>query len=167
MTPLFGPGWGNYAIQGIMEIQLPDPVPLRPETPGWGLLLVASVCVLAYKSWQRYRRYRRNAYRRESRAALEKLRVQFAAGDVTALRELAPLLRGTALQATGRSASVLDQGSLWQETLDRLAPQLPPLPTQRLHELAYAPLTDNLPQDSDALVNSLARWIEEHHDRQS
>ena len=28
MTEIFGPGWGNYAIRGIVEAEVPEPVDL-------------------------------------------------------------------------------------------------------------------------------------------
>jgi hypothetical protein len=44
MTPLFGPGWGNYAIRGIVEIEVPEAVSLLPRRRAGGLCLRCCSC---------------------------------------------------------------------------------------------------------------------------
>ena len=165
MTPAFGPGWGNDAIRGIVEVSLPETVPFRPETPGWWLLSGALLIGVGRIVWRHYRRYRRNAYRREALFRLDDIRRRLHRGERAALRELAPLLRATFLHATERGDKPPPSGAAWQQGLDAMAPDLAPLPAQRLHELAYAPLSESSATGAEGLIDSLAQWIERHHAR--
>ena len=106
-------------------------------------------------------RWRADRYRREALAALESLRDRVAGGDTTALSELAPLLRATALQVLPRSRAAALSGGAWRDALAALAPELPPLPVEQLHCLAYAS-PDPTGVDSRALFDLLERWIREH-----
>lgn len=167
MTPLFGPGWGNYAIAGIVEIALPEPVSLFPSTPGWWLLLLALCIFAGRRAMQRWRRYRRNAYRRAAISALEKLHNRYDSGDPSALGELAALLRATAIQACGDRESLASlRGQAWRETVAGLAPAQPPLPTETLDALAYAPRPSNdMPSETThyaALFHALDDWLRHH-----
>lgn len=163
MTALFGPGWGNYAIRGIVEIELPAPVSLLPQTPGWGLLL-AFVCVALLRAgWRRRRRWQANRYRREALALLGELQSRVAAGDSSALLELAPLLRATAIQASSRQTIASASGKDWAQALATLAPGLPPLPLDQLQALAYAPQPASATVETAQLFEQLRRWIESHH----
>ena len=164
MTPLFGPGWGNYAIRGIVEIDVPAPPPFRPETPAWWVLLALLLALLARRAWQRYQRYRRNAYRRSALATLAALRCAYEAGDSSPLRELAPLLRATAITARGRADIAGLHGDAWQAAVDALAPGLTPLPTRLLHELAYRPLPAPADARHAGIFDLLEHWIRQHRD---
>jgi hypothetical protein len=162
MTPLFGPGWGNYAIRGIVEVEVPEPVSLLPQTPGWWLLLALALLALLRFAWRRLRRWQRNRYRREALQMLAGLRARFDAGDDSALLELAPLLRATALQASTRTVVASARGGDWARELAILAPALPPLPVDTLQTLAYAPPTDAPREETAGLFDQLQRWIEQH-----
>lgn len=161
MTPLFGPGWGNYAIQGIVETTLPEAVSLMPQTVGWLILLGFLTLFLAYKGWQRRQRWLRDRYRRDALAALQKLRQQYEGGDAQALRDLAPLLRATALAACGdrRLASV--RGQAWADELRTMAPDAKPLDVATLDALAYGQSSQN-PDEGLTLFAGLAEWIQRH-----
>ncbi|WP_439106065.1 DUF4381 domain-containing protein [Congregibacter sp.] len=162
MTEIFGPGWGNYAIRGIIETSLPEQVSLWPATSGWWVLLGLFICGGLYWVWTRWQHYRRNRYRREAQESLNSLEAQYQSGDQESLRKLAPLLRATALAATGhRSELASVKGDRWQQALHDLAPKLPALPVSQLEALAYQPLTQsNL--NPDALFTQLRNWIAAH-----
>jgi hypothetical protein len=167
MTPLFGPGWGNYAIRGIAETAIPDSVSLMPQTPGWWVLLALALAGAAH--WVRRRRhnYLRNRYRREALAELQRLQRRYRDGDRQSLRELAPLLRATALQALGSRELANASGEAWQQALEKLAPGVSPPPVRDINQLAYAPLpaSHNAVESSarvEALFAQLRRWIEQH-----
>lgn len=166
MTPLFGPGWGNYAIKGIVEVAEPLGVSLLPQTPGWYVLAVALLIVVALRIRQRRQRWKANAYRREALAELQRLSQRIEGGDDTAARELAPLLRATALHATERAAVAATEGDAWQAQLAQLAPRCDPLPVDTLHQLAYASGTDTaqgLPAaELQSLLQRLEHWIAAH-----
>lgn len=162
MTPLFGPGWGNYALQGLVEIQLPDPVALVPQTTGWGLLLLVIACLALRRGWRRYRRWLRDRYRREALGLLDRIRSRAVAGDVSALRELAPTLRAAACSAAGRERVAGLTGDAWARALRDLAPGLPALPVDRIEALAYAPLGPEDLNGAEDLIAHLGRWMEGH-----
>lgn len=162
MTPLFGPGWGNYAIAGIVETALPESVSLLPQTPGWALLTALLIAYLAYRLLVLWRSYRRNQYRRDALAALAHLQQRIEAGDEQALRELAPLLRATALRAAPASKLVRLSGDAWATAIGDLAPGLPALPMDTLQSLAYAPLPPPKDIDYHSLLERMEFWIREH-----
>ncbi|MFT4872689.1 DUF4381 domain-containing protein [Congregibacter sp.] len=162
MTEIFGPGWGNYAIRGIIETSIPEQVSLRPATPGWWILLGLLGCSVIYVIWKRWQQHLRNRYRRDAQTALDKLETDYQGGDRECLRELAPLLRATALHATGQREELASvSGQAWQQALQDMAPKLPPLPIPQLEALAYRPLSDGSP-GLDSLFTELRHWIALH-----
>jgi hypothetical protein len=167
VTPLFGPGWGNYAIRGIVETAVPDPVSLMPQTPGWWLLLALALAGAAHWIRRRLHKHRRNRYRREALAQLQLLQRRYRDGDHQSLRELAPLLRATALQAVNTRELASISGESWEQALEKLAPGVSPPPVREISQLAYAPLpaSNNGAQSAarvDALFAQLRLWIEQH-----
>ena len=163
MTELFGPGWGNYSIRGIVEITLPEPVSWFPQTPGWWLLLGGILLAALLALWRGLQRWRRNRYRREGLATLDRLEQRYRAGDQAVLRELAPLLRATALHAVPHRSELTGlRGDAWAQTLARLAPSLPPVPVAELEVLAYAPLDTQRGSGREALFGSVRDWISNH-----
>lgn len=165
MTPLFGPGWGNYAIQGIIETSLPAQVSLRPATPAWWILVGLVIGTALYWIFKRRQRYLKNAYRREAQRTLNALEAAYNSGDRDCLRQLAPLLRATALQATAnREQLAAVAGEPWQKALLALAPKLPPLPVRQLEALAYQPLSE-ADQDWSSLFAQLREWVAAHESR--
>ena len=162
MTELFGPGWGNYAIRGIIETSVPEKVSLWPSTPGWWALLSVTIFGAIYWGWIRWQKHLRNRYRRDAQQALNDLEAAYLSGDSQSLRELAPLLRATAIAATGQRHELASvSGDAWQEALQTMAPKLPPLPVSELDALAYQPL-DPASQDIASLFIQLRTWISSH-----
>lgn len=164
MTPLFGPGWGNYALEGLMEISLPQAPALWPSTPAWTVLGCMFAAMILWAALQRWRRWRRDRYRRVATASLAALRRRCEAGDATAAGELTPLLRAVALQALPRGTAASCQGARWAQTLAELAPGLPLLPLTRLHLLTYAGACATR-EESLALIDAVERWVEQHEGR--
>lgn len=162
MTPIFGPGWGNYAIQGIVEIQIPAPTSFYPATPGWLLLAICVTLWIAAQVARRWQRHKNNQYRRDAKAALTDLSERLAKGDRHALRLLAPLLKRTLLEARGRSAlSNLDEADLASQ-FQQWAPSAAPLPFNQIHRFAYAPLPERVPDDYRELISGIESWIKQH-----
>ena len=161
MTPLFGPGWGNYAIRGIVETPLPPAVALTPQTAGWALLLAGILLAIAYGAWQRRKRWLRERYRRDALAALRSLRERHEGGDVRALRELAPLLRATALAAAADRRLAPLRGEEWAKQLHAMAPGVDRIDVTVLDALAYAPGTPE-PDQVALLFDRVGAWIEGH-----
>lgn len=162
MIPLFGPGWGNYALQGLVEISLPPAVSLLPQTPGWAVLALGLVGCAGHFAWRRYQCWRRDAYRRQAHAALRALRQRIERGDHSALRELAPLLRAAVLARAPREQVASLSGERWSAQLHALAPQLPPLPVAELHRLAYAPIDADALAVAVPLLDQVDAWLLGH-----
>lgn len=165
MTELFGPGWGNYAIQGIIEVTPPEPVSLLPQTPGWFVLAAVLALLITRLGWRKLRRWQHNRYRRDALTRLEQLRARVDGGDMTALQELAFLLRATALHAAPREQVASCSGSQWEVAVAQLAPQLAPLPVATFHRLAYQTPHTADAMNAGALLDQLERWILQHRGR--
>lgn len=162
MIEPFGPGWGNPSLRSIIEPEAPGAISLAPATPGWWALLLV-LCWLLFKTVRRRRRrYARDRYRREALTRLADIERRLNAGAVDAARELAPLLRATAIAAAGRERFVGSRGEAYAAALARLSPNQDPLPLAEIDLLAYAPLSDSSHLDLDAIVASLEHWIEHH-----
>lgn len=162
MTPLFGPGWGNYAIRGIVEIDLPSPVSMQPQTPGWYALALLIVIGFLWSSFALSRRYIRNRYRRQAVKRLAELRARYLGGEPEALRGLAPLLRATALAAGDRTQIAQLEGEEWQQALNQMAPKTAPVPVDLLEKLAYQPSPGLVSEQYAELFSTLKRWIVKH-----
>jgi hypothetical protein len=161
MNDVFGPEWGNPSLRAIIEAEFPEPVSLIPATPGWWILLLALVALLLRALWRRRQRYLRDQYRRDALAQLATIKARLGAGALEAARELAPLLRATAIAAAGRDAVSGLQGDAYAAALAELAPDQDRLPVAELQRLAYAPLDDEA-LDIEAFIAPLERWIQQH-----
>ena len=164
MTPIFGPGWGNYAIDGIVETTMPNTVSLLPQTPGWALLLLVVLVTSVHRLWLRRQRWLQNRYRREALTQLAELKARFKQGEQSVLRDLAPLLRATAIAATDDRSLAPLRGEAWANALAAMDPAAHPLlPVERLEQLAYEPMPHASPGDGEALFMAIEQWITQHH----
>lgn len=162
MNEVFSPEWGNPSLRTIIEAEFPEPISLMPSTPGWWILLLAVVGLLLRVIWRRRQRYLQDRYRRDALAQLAAIKEQLGAGALDAVRELAPLLRATAIVAAGRDAMAGLQGDAYSSALAELAPHQDSLPVADLQRLAYAPLDDIKGLDIDSVLIELERWIQQH-----
>lgn len=162
MNKVFEPGWGNPSLRTIFETEFPEPISLTPATPGWWFLFLVLVGLLLRAFWRRRQRYLRDRYRRDALAQLSKLKARLAAGELEAVRELAPLLRATAIAAANRDTMSGLQGKAYADALAALAPDQDRLPVEDYQHLAYAPLADTEEMDIEPLIAPLERWIEQH-----
>ena len=85
-----------------------------------------------------------------------------AAGAPEAVRELAPLLRATAIEAAGREDVAGLQGDAYAAALAELSPGEDGLPVADLQRLAYAPLDDSEGLDIEGVIATLEHWIQQH-----
>ncbi|WJH41595.1 DUF4381 domain-containing protein [Aliirhizobium terrae] len=157
----------EMALRSLHDIVMPQPISWMPQTWGWAtlaallLLLLLAIAILAV------RRFRRNAYRRDAVRQLAKLEGEMtdAARRGDAIRELAELLKRTALAAWPRAQVATLAGAGWAQFLGRSGSVGQPLAT----------LLDDLEYREDATFASLSeeqmkhtlraarQWIEEHH----
>lgn len=159
MKKVFEPGWGNDSLRNIVEAEFPEPVSLMPSTPGWWILLLVLIALFARTLWRRRQRYLRDRYRREALEQLTAIRQRSAAGALEAVRELAPLIRATAIAASDRDHVSGLEGEAYAAMLAELCPGQDRLPVADLQRLAYAPLDDVGGMDMEALIAELESWI--------
>lgn len=161
-TQVFDPEWGNPSLRTIYETPYPDAVAFIPETPGWWLVLLLLLAWIARLLWHRHQRYLRNRYRREALTELAAIKQRIDAGAYEAVRELAPLLRATAIAAVGRRAMVELSDQAYAQALTDLAPNQPAVSVKDLQALAYAPLESTKAIDHKGLITALECWITHH-----
>jgi len=107
------------ALRSLKDIAIPQPVSWVPQT--WGWLILALVLFAAILLWlaMRYRRWRRDAYRREALRLLDEiardLRSQQTRDEANA--RLGELLKRTALAAWPRKAIAAVSGNEWADFL--------------------------------------------------
>ena len=112
---------GSIALQDLHDIVVPTPVPWLPPAPGWYALGLTVLLFLLWGAAILYRRWRRNAYRRQALAELAHMESALAADQAARLLlpRLSELLKRTALAAYGRAEAAPLSGQSWLDFLDR------------------------------------------------
>lgn len=117
----------TFDLQNLHDIVVPPPVPWLPPAPGWYALGLTTLLFLVWGGVVLYRRWRRNAYRRQALAELAQLERALAAdqADHRLLSRLPELLKRAAMAAYGRGAAAPLSGQPWLDFLDRRCPGTP------------------------------------------
>lgn len=145
-------------LAGLRDIHLPPPPALWPPAPGWWLLAVAGLVVLALGVRLAGRAWRRRRPRRAALRAIRALRARRAQGESAAIliAELATLLRRAALIRHPRERVAGLTGHAWLEFLDDDAHGF----TEGVGAcLATAPYSRGEPVDLDALLSLCEGWV--------
>jgi hypothetical protein len=87
--------WGNYLLEAIVETSAPHGISFWPQTIAWKIIFILLIIFAIKKSYQTWRTYQANAYRREALAWL----AQCSLKSEEDIRQLPALLRKTALLA--------------------------------------------------------------------
>ena len=166
---LADPSFGNYMLNGLREISLPEPPSYLPQTIGWailgGIMLVALMLwgIILYQSW------RRNRYRRLALLRLQELEQGAYQADTqaTTLKELPILLKQTALAAYPRKQVASLSSDRWLTFLDNTynGQGFTQGEGHLLAEIAYQPAEAiaQLPSEKVSNLISLVRnWIAHH-----
>lgn len=90
--------WGNYLLEAIVETKAPDTISFWPQTLAWQIILILLILFIIKKSYQSWKNYQANAYRREALAWLE----QCSLINEDDVRQLPALIRKTAMLANQR-----------------------------------------------------------------
>lgn len=161
MSDPWGSGWGNYAIKGIVEIQMPEPVSLLPQTAGWWFLLAAMGCALLYTSSKSVQRYWDNRYRRQACEQLNRLQKQFSAGNKAVAGQIPALIKATALQVYPRCHIAQLHGRDWEVFLDESyqGPSFSQNFSGLLSTLSYQQFTGSI---NEQFWSQLQLWIKTH-----
>lgn len=101
----------------LRSIHLPDEVNWFPPAPGWWALLVLVILLMGVAYWL-WRRYQRQAFRREALKTLDTLQQQTNLAPLQLIDELSALLKRVAMTAHGREAVAGRSGDRWLQFLD-------------------------------------------------
>lgn len=161
------PGFGNVMLNGLHEIELPEPPSYRPQTIGWAILLAIALVAIVILGSLCYRNWQANRYRREALhrlAELEQAAMKIETRS-SALVELPLLLRQTALSAFPREEIVQLSGESWLKFLDQSygGSAFTQGTGQLIAQLAYQPplALDRIPNETVINLIGLVRtWIE-------
>jgi hypothetical protein len=157
----------EMALRSLHDIALPQPVSWMPQTWGWAALAAILLVLLLIVAILAIRRFRRNAYRRDALHQLTDLERDMT--DVArrdhAIRELAEVLKRTALAAWPRARVAKLSGAEWAQFLahadnsdETLAPLLDDL--EYRGDAALASLSDDQMRNA---LQAARLWIERHH----
>lgn len=155
------------ALQTMRDIAMPPQVSWMPQAWGWSVLAGALLIMLAVIGIGWILRYRANAYRREAVALVNVIeeRLRDPAARREGLRDIAEILKRTALAAWPRSEVASLSGNAWVRFLEEHDDGGRML--QRLvddFEYRGAGLDTDLPSDvCSELVVAARNWIERHH----
>jgi hypothetical protein len=143
----------------LHDIAQPPPVSMLPGTAGWlivGAWLLAVALTLAAHALVTWRR---NRYRREAEAALERIERQLAV-DPDALAEVGTLLKRTAMTIYGREQVASLHGDAWAAFLRAKAPGDSCV---RSAAPALARVAYQGADDPSAIIEAARRWIRVHN----
>ncbi|RZT39327.1 DUF4381 domain-containing protein [Cupriavidus agavae] len=163
-------GAGVVSLAKLADIVTPPPPSWAPQTIGWPILAGVLLLALAWAGWRAWRRYRANRYRREALAALAGVAMQAdPARQAAALRDMAVLLKRTALAAWPRAEVASLSGAGWAAFLQAHAGRARdavPLLSTLVHDAEYrddAALAQWPAAQVQAVAAACRRWIAEHH----
>ena len=145
----------------LHPLREPAAVGWWPPAAGWWLLLALVIVALAALCWLGLRHHRRNAYRRQGLAELDRIRSRWQTdGDhLHCLTEANALLKAVALRAYPRRDIAGISGREWQDFLDEAMTdsgdfELRLLQAQYLREVGDVGL--------DRHLAHCANWIKRH-----
>ncbi|MFK0334787.1 DUF4381 domain-containing protein [Rhizobium sp. NPDC090275] len=152
------------ALRSLKDIAVLQPVSWMPQTWGWlalALILLAAILLcglLAYKRW------RRNAYRREALRLLDEIAGDLGNGQTRAgaSARLAELLKRTALAAWPRKTIAAVSGDEWVRFLSSRG-EIGDALKRYLDDLEYRGGAIPGADVTDDLLRDARRWIERHH----
>lgn len=143
----------------LHDLRVPEPVSWLPQTVGWRILAAWLIVVVLLWSWHIYRRWRKNAYRRDALGHLSAIEARGAANPVAAAEQIASLLKRTAIAGYSRHEVAQLYGAQWAQFLRESAGHHPDL-EQAADKLAVAAYRADA--DGRALVAPARQWIEHH-----
>ena len=160
--------FGNYLINGIDEIILPEAISWWPTAHGWKALAIIIVILLLFTCVRWMKHWWRNRYRREALRQL--MQVQQHAGkqlhEVVAV--LPYYLKVTALQAYPRQDVASLSGENWLVFLDKQysGTAFSEGIGRKLLAVAYLPQDQwqLSGKDSEALISMSRLWISKHRE---
>jgi uncharacterized SAM-binding protein YcdF (DUF218 family) len=152
------------ALRSLHDIALPPPVSWMPQTWGWLALAILLLAVLLICAFLAYRKWQRNAYRREALRLLAGIEIKLRNPDTRekAIESLGELMKRTALAAWPRQEIAAASGADWVSFLQAHGEAGETLRTI-LDDLEYQHRTRVTADVAHDLSTNARRWIEGHH----
>jgi len=158
-----------HGLEKLHEILLPDPVSWMPQTIGWYAVFGLIVVIMGWWVYGRFRRFRKNRYRRLALAELGVIERELHQPEkrTRALAEIPVLVKRTALAAFPRSEVAGLSGEKWFAFLDKTLGEkgFTGNVGRLLPELAYAPgpRISKLPDEKiGKLIQLIRQWTQAH-----
>ncbi|MBS7543962.1 DUF4381 domain-containing protein [Ancylobacter oerskovii] len=143
-------------LSRLADIVVPPPVPWWPPAPGWWILLAALLAAILILLAAGSRHYRRNAYRREALAALDRLGT---VSDAAGIAAVSAVLKRTALVAYPRRQVASLTGGEWLAFLERTSGR------GDFAALGFAGALSGGPAgDGAALLAAARHWVRRHRE---
>ena len=166
LAPSFPPPGAVDLLAELRGYHWPDPLSWWPPAPGWWLLVLLAIGVLAWLIRWSLRTYRRGAARRTALVEVAALRARYERdGDAAAcVRGLSRLLRRFALVSYPRRAVAGLSGEAWLAFLDTQggAGRFQSGPGKMLLDGPYRPPQDLPVGALTSLVEDWIRWQRPH-----
>ncbi len=152
-------GVNTSALGHLIE---PDPVRYSFNTPGWHTVLILLLIVILLIAFFQYRKYRKNAYRREALRKLE----QIENSGNPLVYSINLLLKTMAIRLFGRSIVAALHGSDWFSFLYSKLDKAPDLNGQSIEDFNHALYNESYilsESRSKELVDFARLWIQKHN----
>lgn len=117
---------------------MPDPGGFWPPAPGWWVLAVLILFLVAWLGWVLWRRYRRNRWIRDARRELDGLKAS-ATADNTWYTELNALLKRCARERYPDQHPHTLTGQQWADFILRTRPTLDKQEVESMVNAAWSP----------------------------
>ena len=111
------------SLDRLHDVMTPSPAPWWPPAPGWYWLIGALLVVGVYTAVRGVIHWQRNRYRREALAEWRRHEGRLSSPEtrITAIAQLAELLKRAAVSAFPREQVASLTGNAWLDFLDRSA----------------------------------------------
>ncbi len=159
----------------LKDIQLPEPVSCWPPAPGWWILAIIFMGLIAFSIWKFLQYKHQQQYRKTAAHLLAQAKTLFSKNnDVKAyLQTLAEILRRTALTAYSEQSIESLQGDAWLQFLDtkiqkKLAGKenlsFTKGPAKKITSLPYQDLTKKHIETNEimAIHDTILFWVNHH-----
>lgn len=156
------------SLQNLHPIVMPPEVSLWPPAPGWYVLALVALLIIARFTIGAVFRWKASWYRREGGRQLEALRRKIAGGDRDVLPEIPILLKAAALCAYPRERVAGLDGEPWRSFLNETANSelFSAEQGQLLQNVSCWPpalLQEISDEEIDRLLLSAKHWLQCHH----
>ncbi len=148
----------------LQPLREPAAIASWPPAPGWWLLTALVLIGCAGLLWWLFQRHRRNTYRRQGAAALEKVRSNYQQNPdaATCIAEVNAVLKSVALQAYPRTEIAGIHSQQWLEFLNQTRGRGETFDSE-FADLQYRPAPSGAAVDK--LMQQAAAWIKHHEVR--